>query len=233
VIARELPVLLPPAGTAGGALAFQDGEKAGKAKMSDEAIIAAQLPSYPTTKCVVSDEPLDAMGEPIEMVHEGRLVRFCCKGCIKAFKKDPAKAIGAIDALVVKQQMASYPLETCPVSGEKLGGMGDPIDYVYGTRLVRFCCKGCVKSFQKDPATTMAKIDAALIAEQMKSYPLTTCLVSGNEIKGEGVSVLYGTTLTRFCCPDCPKAFKKEPQKYVAKLHEAYQTGKSKQKKGL
>jgi hypothetical protein len=66
---------------------------------------------------------------------------------------------------------ASYPLETCVVSGEKLGGdMGGPVDFVYQVagqpdRLVRFCCKGCLKDFKKDPATFLKKIDAASAAK--------------------------------------------------------------------
>lgn len=216
---------------AGGAFAFQDAKEVKEVKKGDDAaIIAMQLPSYPTSKCVVSDEPLDAMGDPINVVHEGRLVRLCCKGCLKTLKKDPDKVIGSIDKLVVKQQMASYPLKTCPVSGEELGGMGDPIDMVHGTRLVRLCCKGCVKGFKKDPAATMAKIDEALVAQQMKSYPLSTCLVSGMEIKGEGEHTLYGVELVRFCCPDCKGAFAKEPQKFMPKLAEAKKAAKSKEK---
>lgn len=63
---------------------------------------------------------------------------------------------------------AAYPLDTCVVSGDKLegGDMGAPIDYVYKQegkpdRLIRFCCKDCVKDFNKDPAKYLAMIDAA------------------------------------------------------------------------
>lgn len=62
---------------------------------------------------------------------------------------------------------AAYPLDTCVVSGETLGGdMGGPIDYIHKEagkpdRLVRFCCKACVKDFKKDPAKFLAKIDSA------------------------------------------------------------------------
>ncbi len=65
---------------------------------------------------------------------------------------------------------AEYPLETCVVSGEKLeGGMGSLVDYVYKEtgkpdRLVRFCCPGCIKNFNKDPAAYLRKIDDAAAA---------------------------------------------------------------------
>lgn len=57
---------------------------------------AAATP-YPFDSCIVSGEPLGSMGEAIVQVHEGREVKFCCKGCVKGFKKDPAKHLATID----------------------------------------------------------------------------------------------------------------------------------------
>lgn len=54
-----------------------------------------------------------------------------------------------------------YPLQTCIVSGEKLGEMGKPFIYTHEGREVRFCCKGCLKDFKKDPAKYLQKLDAA------------------------------------------------------------------------
>jgi hypothetical protein len=191
---------------------------------ADAKVIAAQLPSYPLTTCPISNEALDAMGKPFELVHEGRLVRLCCKSCVKEFKKDPAASaavLKSIDEGVIAAQKASYPLTTCPVSGEELGSMGEPLDVVQGTRLVRLCCKGCLKGVQKDPGAALAKVDAALIEQQKKSYPLTTCLVSGEELGADAVDHLYGVRLTRFCCEKCIAGFTKEPAKYLATLDKA------------
>jgi YHS domain-containing protein len=44
-----------------------------------------------------------------------------------------------------------YPLDTCLVTGTKLGSMGDPITKVYGGREIRFCCEPCVAEFEADP----------------------------------------------------------------------------------
>jgi hypothetical protein len=53
---------------------------------------------YTLTTCVVSDEKLGGdMGEPVIYQHEGREIRFCCKGCIKDFKKAPAKYLKKLD----------------------------------------------------------------------------------------------------------------------------------------
>jgi hypothetical protein len=61
-----------------------------------------------------------------------------------------------------------YPLQTCVVSGDKLedSSMGAPVDYIHkeagkADRLVRFCCKSCVKDFKKDPAKYLKMIDDA------------------------------------------------------------------------
>ncbi len=42
-------------------------------------------------------------------------------------------------------------LKTCPVSGDKLGEMGDPFKFVYKGQEVKLCCSGCKKDFLKDP----------------------------------------------------------------------------------
>jgi len=53
--------------------------------------------------------------------------------------------------------LRSYPLKTCFVSGDRLD---DPVDALYGERLLRFCCKGCLRSFNKNPSKYLPKLDA-------------------------------------------------------------------------
>lgn len=224
---KALPIAALALLVAGSALAAQDAkqkepvEQTDAVEVSEKAIIAEQLPSYPLSRCIVSDEPLVAADGIIDYVYEGRLVRLCCKGCIKMLKKDPQKVVAALDEAVIEAQRPTYPLETCIVSGEPLGGMGEAIDYVHGTRLVRLCCKGCVKGFNKDVASNMAKIDAALIEAQRPSYPLKVCVVGGTDLGPDAIDMLYGTQLVRFCCSDCQNKFQADPQTYVAKLQAA------------
>jgi hypothetical protein len=54
-----------------------------------------------------------------------------------------------------------YPLKTCIVTGEKLGEMGDPYVHTYQNREIKFCCKSCLKKFDKDAAGYLKKIDEA------------------------------------------------------------------------
>ena len=58
-----------------------------------------------------------------------------------------------------KEKLKPYTLETCVVSGDKLGEMGKPFEYEYKGREIKFCCKNCVKDFQKDPAKYVKKIE--------------------------------------------------------------------------
>jgi type II secretory ATPase GspE/PulE/Tfp pilus assembly ATPase PilB-like protein len=212
-------------------LAAQDPKPAEPAKQApapapsaDAEVIAQQLPSYPIGHCLVSDESLDAMGKPYELVIEGRLVRTCCKSCVKEVKKDPAKFFKQIDEAVIAAQKPSYPMKTCPVSGQALGK--DSIDVVVGTRLVRLCCPDCKAGLAKDGAKFMAKVDAALIEAQKPGYAASVCPISGHKLEADSVDVLYGTRLVRLCCPDCIAGYKKDPAKVVAKLDEIVAAGK-------
>ena len=51
-----------------------------------------------------------------------------------------------------------YPLQTCLVTGNKLGSMGTPIAKTYGDQQVKFCCKPCVAKFEKNPDRFLAKL---------------------------------------------------------------------------
>ena len=57
---------------------------------------------YTLKTCVVSGEKLGEMGKPVIYVHEGREVKFCCKDCVKDFKKDPAKYVKKIEEAEAK-----------------------------------------------------------------------------------------------------------------------------------
>lgn len=51
-----------------------------------------------------------------------------------------------------------YPLATCIVSGEKLGEMGKPYEFVKEGQQVKLCCKSCLKDFNKEPAKFLKEI---------------------------------------------------------------------------
>jgi YHS domain-containing protein len=51
-----------------------------------------------------------------------------------------------------------YPLTTCVVSGEKLGGMGAPVIYDHKGTTVKFCCKSCIPKFEADPEKFLTEL---------------------------------------------------------------------------
>ena len=146
-----MPTLLTLMAAAALSLAFgQAGQKADEKK---------PVP-YPLDHCLVSGEKFGGeMGEPVSIVHEGQEFKFCCKSCIARFNKEPRKYHDMLSQEVIKAQKGAYPLSTCVVSGEPLGA--DAIDYVYEGKLVRFCCKKCVKEFQASPEKYLVKLQAA------------------------------------------------------------------------
>ena len=67
-----------------------------------------------------------------------------------------------LEEAFIDAQLPGYPLDTCLQSGQPLGGMGEPYNHVYGNRLVRLCCAGCIKGFEKNAAALLAVLDEAL-----------------------------------------------------------------------
>jgi len=95
------------------------------------------------------------------------LVGLVAVALAPAWAEEKKEASPALQARVAKTPeekakvealIPSYPLTTCFVSGDKLE---DPVDTLYGERLLRFCCKGCLRSFNKNPAKFLPKLDAA------------------------------------------------------------------------
>jgi YHS domain-containing protein len=139
---------------------------------------------------------------------------------------EKAMADKAVADKAEPQEMAedSYPLETCVVSGGKLGTMGDPVIYDYHGREIRFCCAGCVKPFESDPDKYLKKLDEAIIARDLPAYPLETCVVTGKSLTGEDVNpvnYIYKDRLVRLYDDGALKKFKEDPEKYIKKLDEA------------
>lgn len=91
------------AGLAVGALSVraddQDMSKMPGMKMGDQAGQTnapagnAKVKPYPLKTCVVSGDKIGEMGKPVTLVYKGQEMKFCCKDCVKDFKKDPDKYI--------------------------------------------------------------------------------------------------------------------------------------------
>ena len=188
----------------------------------DKAVPASE--SYPLDTCAVAGKKLGSMGEPIVYVHEGRQVKFCCKGCVPSFKKTPEKYLAKVDEKIIKQQKSSYPINTCVFSGEPLGEKTK--DVVVNNRLVRVCCGGCARKLVKNPAPTFMKLDTEILNAQKKDYPLTTCVISDEKLDSmsKPKHVIVGNTLVFVCCKGCVGKVTKNPSAAIAKIKAAKKT---------
>ena len=182
----------------------------------------AKTDGYPLATCVVSGRALGDTTKVLEL--KGRTVKVCCGTCAKKVTKDPDPWIKKVDAAIIEQQMANYPLETCLISKRKLGSMGKGRNLVVDGKLVRLCCGGCVKK-AKGPLKdyVLGEIHKAAYAKQVKGHEGgkgLLCAVSGKpaDRKGSAQMVMHGTTLYSVCCKSCLKKFKADPHKYIAKI---------------
>jgi len=146
--------------------------------------------TYPLDVCPVSGEKLGSMGDPSVRFYDGREVRFCCAGCPEVFEEDLEGNLKKLDQMIVAKQKPEYPLEVCVVSGEKLGEMGEPVDYVHNNQLVRFCCAGCLDMFKEDPDQYLKKLRAAY--EAKKKGKETAAPEEGGTHQGRGAHEEHG-----------------------------------------
>ncbi len=193
--------------------------------------------------CPIGQEPIVEGVPTIE--YKGNTIGFCCPGCDKEFmgwdesKRDAFVALAMTgnepgeehaqadtkQANAPEVESQPYTLSTCPVSGEALGSMGDPVVKVIDGREVRFCCAMCVGRFEKNKDELFKQIDEQMIADQLPYYPMTTCAISGEPLfeDGEDIAInrIYANRLVRLCCSMCVKEFNKDPGVYIAKIDQA------------
>lgn len=134
---------------------------AASALAEEPAPAVADAAKYPLTVCPISGEKLGEMSEAVVKEYDGREVKFCCKNCVGTFEKDLKSSFKILDEKIIAAEKDSYPLKTCVISGEALGGMGDAVNYMYKNQLVKFCCANCIKTFEKDPGKYLAMIHPA------------------------------------------------------------------------
>lgn len=114
-----------------------------------------------------------------------------------------------------------YPFDTCPISGEKLGSMGEPFVKMYEGREIRFCCDGCPPRFEKDLAASMAKLDEKVLKDQTPLYPLKISVVTGKDLPTKPYEFVYGNRLVRLGAEAEKADFLEDPKRYLAALDNA------------
>ena len=124
------------------------------------------------------------------------------------------------DRAVIAEQMPTYPLDVCLVSGEPLGD--GAVNAVHDGRLARFCCSRCAGKLESDPEKFIDQVDAAVVRAQSKDYPLESCPLKGKPLNDRARDVVVGTRLVKVCCTSCERVVKGDPTKAMAALDAAY-----------
>ena len=91
-------------------------------------------------------------------MHNMRALKHLIAAILVAFFLVPLSGLAADKKA---EKLKPYTLKTCVVSGDKLGEMGDPFVYAYKGREIKFCCKGCLKDFNKEPDKYIKQIEEA------------------------------------------------------------------------
>ncbi|MCL4742618.1 MAG: hypothetical protein KJZ54_10495 [Phycisphaerales bacterium] len=199
--------------------------------------------------CPIGKEPIVASAGTVE--YKGATIGLCCPGCGEQFlewdearkdefvtlaraRKEPGQELHGRQPEAKPAQEAGrnaepwtdlYTLATCPISGRKLGSMGEPVVKRYDGREVRFCCAGCIDRFEADRAAAWKKIDEAMAKDQRPFYPLDTCVVSDEPLKEDGrdaaTEIVFNNRLVRLCCKSCEKEFRADPRSFLKKIDTA------------
>lgn len=114
-----------------------------------------------------------------------------------------------------------YPLDICPITGKKLGTMGDPVTKLYDGREVRFCCPACSPKFEKDLKASVAALDEKIIKDQTPLYPLKTSVVTGEDLPAKPFEFVYGNRLIRVGAESEKADFLKDAEKFMGELDKA------------
>ena len=73
----------------------------------------------------------------------------------------------------------------CPVSGQKVGEMGEVVKYEYNGKVYNLCCKMCAKDFKKDPEK-YSKTAEEEVKQQEDHADHDKKPVEGQEHQGDG-----------------------------------------------
>ena len=172
--------------------------------------------------CPVSGKP--AGEDHVVELKNGDKVYFCCDNCPKAFKANRTKY-----NLQVKRQLVETDQVVqvaCPITGKPVN---EETLVEVGEAKVGFCCEKCEAKYAKADDDGKLKVLFAKGAFDKGFTRQTKCPVSGKPIKAEHV-VEYKDKKVYFCCPNCPAAFEKDPEKFVAKLPQFKKGGDKKSK---
>ena len=171
--------------------------------------------------CPIMGMPVDASME--STVVDGRQIFVCCPPCIKKIQADTATAIAKVNhenGRYIQQGLAKQnealqiaAQKICPVSGQLLGSMGQPVKVQVGESETAFlCCNAC----------TGKKIDAGFWQQAQKNLAAAqgVCPVMGQAVDASMEFAVVNGRKIFVCCPPCIDKISKSPTEFTLKLNQ-------------
>ena len=102
----------------------------------------------------------------------------------------------------------------CPMTGGKLGSMGDPVKAKIGQEEVFLCCEACAN--EKVNKDHWATIHANIAKAQAK------CPVMNKSLPNNPKWTIVEGQIIYICCPSCDKKIEADPKAYLRKVDALY-----------
>jgi Cu(I)/Ag(I) efflux system membrane fusion protein len=145
-------------------------------------VVRTGLSALEQKVCPVEGVELGTMGAPLLAEVGGQKVWTCCDACPPKLKANPAKYLAklvpATPAATTERSAAEQ--QICPVTGAKLGSMGDPILVEVEGRKVWTCCDACPPKLKANPARYLPRL-APAPQDTVLAVPESAVIDTGND----------------------------------------------------
>jgi hypothetical protein len=130
----------------------------------------------------------------------------------------PRGDAAAEDELEAIRRGDPFYLASCALCEKARWKTGASVTRLHGTRELRFCSAECERTFAADSSAALARLDAALIRDQVPHYPLQTSIVSGAPLGEKPVDLIWNNRLVRLAADEERAMFLARPDEWIARL---------------
>ena len=124
-----------------------------------------------------------------------------------------------------RERVAILRQRVCPVSGKRLGSMGQPPKVTIGNRDIYVCCAGCETPLKKNPQLHLAKLASPAPAKATKADAVAIALQRTCPVMNEPLSSMGGPWKVMVdgqpvfvCCKGCIPKVQERPELYLTRV---------------